>query len=204
MVEQQRHCGPSGCPPHGTRRRGEALEHAILTAAVSEISVVGYDAMTMEGVAARAHTGKAALYRRWSSKEDLAVDALDCMLPPCGDPPNTGSVREDLVALLTGMAATMSSPAGGAMQRMMGSQQCDPQAMRSVHSRVIAPRKQMLLDALRRGAERGEVRPEAVVLLVAEVGPAMIIQHLVDDGPPVTREMVEQIVDQVVIPLLRP
>ncbi len=204
MVKQQWHCGPGGCPPHGTRRRGEALEQAIMAAAVSEISEVGYDCMTMEGVAARAHTGKAALYRRWSSKEDLAVDALQSMLPPCGEPPETGSVRDDLVVVLGRMVATMNTPAGSAMQNLMGSQQCGPETIQTVHGRVVEPRKQLMLSVLRRGADRGQVRPDAVTMLAAEVGPALIVQHVLDDGPPVDRALVEQIVDQVLMPLLRP
>lgn len=204
MVKQQWHCGPGGCPPHGTRRRGEALEHAILGAAVAEISEVGYDSMSMEAVAARAHTGKAALYRRWSAKEDLAVEALQCLLPPCGEMPETGSVRGDLIELLGRMAAVMTSPAGLAMQSLMGSQQCGPDMIQTVHGRVIEPRKQMMLGVLRRGAERGEVRPDAVTMLVAEVGPALIVQRILGEGPPVGRAFVEEIVDQVVMPLLRP
>ncbi|MEP6697470.1 MAG: TetR/AcrR family transcriptional regulator [Pseudonocardiales bacterium] len=204
MAHQQWHCGPAGCPPHGKRRRGEALEQAILAAAVRELAEVGYDAMTVEGVAARAHTGKAALYRRWPAKEDLVVDALHFMLPPCGALPDTGSVRDDLVELLSAMAATIRTPAGTAMQRMLGSQRCAPEILETVHGKVIGPRREMLLEALRRGAQRGEVRPDAVTVLVAQVGSAMILQHLADDDRPVDRRVVEEIVDQVVMPLLRP
>lgn len=175
-----------------------------MSAAVFELGEVGYDALTMEGVAARAHTGKAALYRRWSSKEELVVEALQCMLPPCGDAPDTGSVRDDLVELLTSMAATVSTPAGSAVQAMMSNQQCGPEMAHTVHNQVLAPRKAMMLGALQRGAARGEVRPDAVTRLIAEVGPALIIQHLLTDGPPIGKRVVEDIVDQVVMPLLRP
>ncbi len=63
----------------------------------------------MEGVATCAHTGKAALYRRWPRKEDLVVDALDHALPSPADLPDTGSLRDDLPDLLYRMTAMLNS-----------------------------------------------------------------------------------------------
>src|SRR5262249_55546407 len=58
------------------RRRGEALEGAIYDAVVDELAEIGYAAFTIESVAARAHTGKASIYRRWPTKQDLVVAAF--------------------------------------------------------------------------------------------------------------------------------
>ena len=190
------------CP--GSRRRGDNLRAAIFDAVVDLLGSVGYGALTMEGVAAAARTGKASLYRRWPSKEDLVVDALTHRLPPLASPPETGSVRTDMLLLLTTMTATMNSPTGCALQALMCSAQRDREIVRSVHARVIEPRKQMMVAVLRRGAQRGEVRPDAVSMLVAEVGPAMVVHHWMTKGPPVARHSVEAIVDQVLMPLLRP
>src|SRR5215510_10510584 len=89
---------PACGPPHGrTRRRGAALEQAIYDAVLDQLQAVGYVGLTMEGVAARAHTGKAALYRRWPRKEDLVVDALEHTLPSPTDLPDHGEVRDDLL-----------------------------------------------------------------------------------------------------------
>ena len=65
-----------------TRRRGKQLEDALYDATLAELAAVGYGGLTMEGIAARARTGKAALYRRWSSKHDLVQAALLYALPP--------------------------------------------------------------------------------------------------------------------------
>src|SRR5690242_13798225 len=73
----------------GTRRRGQDLETAILDATLDLLAEHGVGALTMEGVAAAAHTGKASVYRRWPSKEDLLVDAMDHALPPLDDLPDT-------------------------------------------------------------------------------------------------------------------
>lgn len=199
-------CGPDGqvCGPPGTRRRGETLERAIFDAVLAELDAVGYDAMTMEGVAARAQTGKAALYRRWPSKQELVLDTMQCQLPPCGDLPETGTVRGDLLVLLGGMAAMFGSPTGAATQSVMGSLKRNPDIAEAVHERVIAPRQRLMMNVLRRGAERGEVRRDAVSTLVAAVGPSMIIHKFMTEGPPITEKTVEAIIDEVVLPMLRP
>src|ERR671923_1401817 len=99
-------CGPT------TRRRGETLERAIFDAVLDELQRVGYVGLTMEGVAARAHTGKAALYRRWPRKEDLVVDAIEHALPSPTELPDHGDVRDDLLDLLRRLAAMLNSKAG--------------------------------------------------------------------------------------------
>ncbi len=190
------------CP--GTRRRGDVLEQAIFDAVLDQLGTVGYDALTMERVAADARTGKASLYRRWPCKEELVVDALNHRLPALDDPPDTGTVRGDVLELLGRMRRTINSPTGCAIQSLMGSVQRDRGFIRAVHARVIEPRKRMMMEVLRRGAERGEVRPEAVTMLVAESGPALVVHRFLVDGPPITRRTVEAIVDQVVLPMLRP
>jgi len=191
-------------PGASSRRRGDALEHAIFGATVQELCEVGYEGLSMERVAGRCHTGKASLYRRWSGKEDLVSDALNFVLPRMDNPPDTGSVRADLIDLLERLVTTLNSPAGGAVRSIMGNLQCGREMGDIVHSRVIAPRKQMILDALRRGVERGEVRPDAVTVLVAQTAPALLVQHYLSEGQPMTRQLIEEIVDQVVMPMLRP
>jgi AcrR family transcriptional regulator len=190
------------CPPP-VRRRGPTLEHAIFDAVLDQLQTVGYVGLTMEGVAAGAHTGKAALYRRWPRKEDLVVDALEQALPSPTDLPDHGDVREDLLDLLRRLAAMLNSPTGCALQCLMAEIDRDHPFARLLHQRVKEPRKQMFLNLVRRGADRGEVRPEAASPLVAEVGPALVMQRFLAEGPPVPDDFVVSVVDDVVMPLLR-
>src|SRR5665213_1888350 len=95
---------PSDMKVHGSRRRGATLEAAIFAAVLEQLSDVGFSAMTMEGVAASAHTGKAALYRRWPSKEDLVADTLDAVMPSFEMPRDNGSARADIAEVLDRMA----------------------------------------------------------------------------------------------------
>jgi AcrR family transcriptional regulator len=196
---------PPCAPPHGrTRRRGETLERAIFDAVLDQLQTVGYVGLTMEGVATGAHTGKAALYRRWPRKEDLVVDAIEHALPSPTDLPDHGNARDDLLDLLRRMTAMLNSPTGGALQCLMSETERDESFARLLHERVKEPRKRMFLDLLLRGAARGQVRPAAATQLIAEVGPALVMQRFLADGGPVPDEYVVSVVDDVVMPLLRP
>jgi AcrR family transcriptional regulator len=191
--------------PYGPiRRRGESLERAIFGAVLDQLQTVGYVGLTMEGVAAAAHTGKAALYRRWPRKEDLVVDTLEHVLPSPCDLPDHGDVRDDLLDLLRRQAEMLNSPAGCAIQCLMPEVERDESFARLLHERVKEPRKRMFLNLLARGADRGQVRPEAVTQLVAEVGPALVMQRFFAEGAPVPDAYVVSVVDDVVMPLLRP
>jgi AcrR family transcriptional regulator len=195
---------PPCAPPGRPRRRGQALEQAIFDAVLDQLQAVGYVGLTMEGVAACAQTGKAALYRRWPRKEDLVVDALEHALPSPTDLPDHGDVRDDLLDLLRRMTAMLNSPAGCALQCLMSETERDESFARLLHERVKEPRKRMFLDLLVRAADRGQVRPTAATQLMAEVGPALVMQRFLADGPPVPDDYVVSVLDEVVLPLLRP
>src|SRR3954452_18809128 len=103
----------------GTRRRGEVLMRAIFAAALEQLRAVGWRRLTMEGVAACAQTGKAALYRRWASKEDLIVAAIENSLPSPPGVPDLGSVRAELSWLMNRIHTTMYSAPGCALRAIM-------------------------------------------------------------------------------------
>lgn len=187
-----------------TRRRGQDLETAILDATLDLLGTVGIGGLTMEGVAAAAHTGKASVYRRWRSKEDLLVDAIRRALPPLDVEPDTGSVRDDLIVLLQVMAASASSRNGCALAAFMFDTSTDRELINVIKKRAMEPRDDLVVKALARGRDRGEVRPSAVTTQTAEVGPALIVHKYLMDGPPVTDDYVVDIVDNVLMPLLRP
>jgi AcrR family transcriptional regulator len=192
------------CSPQATRRRGQTLEQAIFQAVLDQLQAVGYARLTMEGVAGRAHTGKAALYRRWPRKEDLVVDALDHVLPSLDDLPDHGDVREDLLELLRRLAAMVNSSTGCALRCLLAEVDRGHPFARLLHERVFAPRKHAFRAVLERAAERGQLRSDAASQLVADVGPAMVVQRFLAEGPPVPDDYVVSILDEVVLPLLRP
>ncbi|WP_327086390.1 TetR/AcrR family transcriptional regulator [Nonomuraea sp. NBC_01738] len=94
------------------RRRGDALNAAIFQAVLAELAEVGYARLTMEGVAERARTGKASLYRRWPTRIELVMAAVYHALPDPAATPDTGSLRDDLLEVLRRTAAALDGPPG--------------------------------------------------------------------------------------------
>lgn len=159
----------------------------------------------MEGVAGAARTGKAALYRRWASKVELVIDALDSTLPRPSDTPDLGSARDELLHLIESFAAVVHSRSGGAMHALMAELDQEQAELFKdfMAQRVIEPTKRVILDILRRGAERGDVRPGAVTPMVADLAPAMLLYRVKICGGQVGPEFATELVDEVLVPLMR-
>ncbi|WP_317619902.1 TetR/AcrR family transcriptional regulator [Streptomyces sp. CBMA156] len=188
------------------RRRGKELENAIFEAALDQLTSGGYARLTMEGVASAARTGKAALYRRWASKDELVIDALDATLPRPYDTPDLGSARDELQRLVEGFTEAMTSRVGSALNALMGEIDHERAEVFKcfITDRVLEPTAGTILEILRRGAERGDVRPGAVTPLVADVIPAVLlyqvkIRGLETMGP----DFAGRLVDEVLEPMIR-
>jgi len=188
--------------PRGTRRRGDALLDAIYAAVMEELARVGYAALSIERVAERAGTGKASIYRRWGTRLELVLDTIDHVLPRFDAAPDTGSLRDDLLLVHRRIAETMGSRPGAAAKACF--EGTDDQLARAVRERLLPQRLAIMLEILRRGVERGEVRPDAVTQRIAETGPMLLHGELLQRGAPIPDEAVVAIVDEVLLPLLRP
>jgi AcrR family transcriptional regulator len=188
------------------RRRGAVLERAILDAALDQLGTVGWNGLTMEGVAAGAQTGKAAVYRRWPSKEDLVADALRAGLPRFDGVPDLGSVRADLVALCRTARDAMYSRPGFALRSLI--HECDPsQAGRFqalILEGVVEPTVRLLHEVISRGIERGEVRPDAANSYVFDVIPAIMMYRSKMCSCEWNDSDLDEMIDQLMLPLLRP
>ncbi|GAB2472795.1 TetR/AcrR family transcriptional regulator [Jatrophihabitans fulvus] len=192
------------------RRRGAALEDAILDAAYDELTDVGYGAFSVENVAARARTGKASIYRRWPTKQALVLDSLGACLPGPKDPASI--VREFCCEDMTtadalrevgkAIVRTMHSPSGRALRAVKLEAATDPELAELVDTQFQAPRRAGLIALLERGVARGEVRPEAATALIADVLPAVITHRMLLQQEPVDEHVIEAIIEQVMIPLV--
>jgi AcrR family transcriptional regulator len=190
------------------RRRGETLERAIHAAVFTELAEVGYAAFTIESVASRAHTGKASIYRRWPTKQDLVLDAF------CGKFGETmqlieGSLDDDTTTrdVLLQMGRRMcevSAEATEAIRVAAGEMSRDAELSAALDERVNCPKRELMLNVLERGVERGEVRPEAACEMFAEILPAMIMFKLILQNQAVSDDALISIVDNILMPLLRP
>ncbi|MEU3511429.1 TetR/AcrR family transcriptional regulator [Streptomyces longwoodensis] len=188
------------------RRRGAVLQRAILDAALEQLGTVGWNGLTMEGVAAGAQTGKAAVYRRWPSKEDLVADALQAALPRLDEAPDLGTVREDLLALCRTARDAMFSRPGFALRAVI--HECDPAQVERfqglIFEGVVRPTVELLHQVVSRGIERGEVRPDATNGYVFDAVPAMMMYRSKVRGCEWEDRELEEMVDQLMLPLLRP
>ncbi|WP_329123951.1 TetR/AcrR family transcriptional regulator [Streptomyces sp. NBC_01465] len=190
--------------PVSLRRRGPVLERAILEAALEQLSTVGWSGLTMEGVAAGAQTGKAAVYRRWPSKEDLVVDALQAGLPDLDQADDFGSIREDLYQLCLRMRGAMFSRPGFALRAVL--HECDHATAERFHEvilqHVIEPSTRLFREVVYRGIERGDVRPDATGELIFDVIPGLMMYRSKVCASEWEEADIARMIDQVMVPLL--
>jgi AcrR family transcriptional regulator len=181
-----------------SRRRGLELEHALYDATLTELAAVGYGGLTMEGIAARACTGKAALYRRWSSKHDLVQAALRYALPPLPEPRADRSVRENLLTVFAAHCDVLAGKTAFPSLAIIGQLIHEPELRAIFTDAVVAPRLQIIESILRAGEHNGEIDSAALTPLTARVGPALINQHLLLTGTPPNKRQLTRIVDTVI------
>jgi AcrR family transcriptional regulator len=145
------------------RPRSERAEQAIIDAAIEALGEHGIDGVRCEDVAARAGVGKATLYRRWAGKEDLLIAAFAAMKHPLPEPRGE-SVREDLVDLLTVVAADADDPRFAQQYALLhGAGERYPRLVARYKEEIVEPRRELVRVVLRRGVETGELRPDTDV-----------------------------------------
>lgn len=167
-------------------------------ATLAELVAEGYAGLTMEGIAARAHTGKAALYRRWSSKHDLVHAALRYSLPPVPEPRTDQSARENLLAVFTAHCDVLAGKTAFPGLSIIAQLIHEPELRAIFANAVVTPRLQVIESILRTGERNGEINSAALTPLTARVGPALINQHLLLTGAPPDKHHLMCIVDTVI------
>lgn len=184
------------------RPRDPKLDSAILAATLELLASEGYDGLTIEAVASRAGVGKASVYRRFSGKEELVVEAVASLSEQPERRDGMG-VRDELVALLeTIRRKNDSSISGKIFPRLLSAGIENPKLLQRYREQVLDPRRQRFLDVVQRGIEEGLIRPDvdpghAVDLVV---GP-MVYRNLIRTDPPPGPEMAGRIVDDVLVAL---
>jgi AcrR family transcriptional regulator len=166
---------------------------------LAELAAVGYGGLTMEGIAARAHTGKAALYRRWASKHDLVQAALRFAVPPLPEPRADRSARENLLAVFAAHCDVLAGKTAFPSLAIMGQLIHEPELRAIFADAVVAPRLRIIESILRAGVGNGEIDAAMLTPLTARVGPALINQHLLLTGSPPNRRQLVHIADTVIV-----
>jgi AcrR family transcriptional regulator len=187
---------PSSTAPD-TRRgrpRNEACTSDILEAAIAVVSEVGMAGLTMDSVAARAGVGKATIYRRWSSKEALMLDAWMSVVrsPATAD---TGALRTDLLQMLTGRDHPL---ADAVLQRvfpqMVAAAKVNPDVADAYRS-FIAERRLPLMAVLQLAVERGEIHPSHDLDVVYDILVAPLMYRWLVTDAPIDDDVIRSIID---------
>ena len=190
-----------------TRRRGEALEHAILDAAIEELRTGGYAALTMDRVARRAATNKNAIYRRWPNRAALGVAAYRRMTASAPGPPDTGELRGDLLELLRRANRTWTSPYGEILRALLAGAADDPELRPRLRGHAGDEGTEAggpWMAILERAVDRGEAPARALHPRVATAAVALLRNEYVTRGEPSAPDAaLVEIIDEVVLPLIR-
>jgi len=181
-----------------TRRRGKELEDALYDATLAELAAVGYGELTMEGIAARARTGKAALYRRWSCKHDLVHATLQYALPPLPEPRSDRSARENLLAIFATHSDVVAGKTDFPGLRTINQLLHEPELRAIFADAVVGPRLRITEAVLHAGVASGELDAAMLTPYTAWVGTALINQQVLLTGSPPTKRQLAHIVDTVI------
>ncbi|MDF2918868.1 TetR/AcrR family transcriptional regulator [Microbacterium sp. NPDC086615] len=187
------------------RKRDRSRDAEILDAALDVLAETGYDGMTIDMVAARARAGKATVYRRWASKEELVLDAVACMKRDdlrARDVPDTGTLRGDLVAMVKPLSIEEGEKKLQVMAGIVSMLSRSPELADAAQTALVAPRLELNKMLIRRAIERGEVPADRDVDMIASVGSAMICYRTLMQRTPITPEYVISVIDDVILPAL--
>jgi AcrR family transcriptional regulator len=178
-------------------------EREILDAALEVLSEVGYDRLTMAAVAQRAKASKATLYRRWNSKATLVVDALATQkaTPPV---PDSGDLRTDLLTAFCGMGGLTDHDTTSTFGAVMTALTTDPEFAAEFRTRVLQPKAQLSRALFQRAVDRGDVRADLDLDLVAPALAGIVLHRLFVMGEEPGPALIENVIDQIILPAVRP
>jgi AcrR family transcriptional regulator len=184
--------------------RGKAREQAVLSAVTELLGEVGYEAMTMDAVAARAHASKATIYKRWRGKPELvraAVDALVAGRVPADT--DTGSLRGDLLTVMRAMSGHLTTEFLAMMSGLVHAMRRDPALAGVLRSHLMddAPAARLIVGrAVARGELRGGTEAD-LAALTHEVIEACLFRQLAIDAP-LDEAFAAHVVDDLLMPVL--
>lgn len=174
MLEAQSASPGSGDPgSHGPiggrgpgRPRDERVGRAILETTLTVLCEVGPTGLSVEEVASRAGVGKATIYRRFATKDDLVVAALASLNESLPSEPPPGTMRDVLILMVTSWWEQYSSQTGQLFPRVLAHAKNNPQMFCSFYDQVVEPRRDLYRAVIRKGIDAGELRADTDVELM--------------------------------------
>lgn len=187
--------------PTRGRPRDPSRDEAIIDAAIEVLIRDGYDRLSMEGVATAAGVGKATVYRRWSSKAELVIDAM-ATIKPAIDTIDTGSLDGDVELIIATSCSPHSQRLFEVMVSVCSALPREPDLLEAFKTRFTEPRIARITDMLVRARDRGELGPDVDITIAASLVPSLMLQRALMTGQPAGRVYAEQVVGSVLLPVL--
>ena len=178
------------------RPRSKEREREILAAALHALVTEGFDAMTIEGVAAAAGAGKATVYRRWHNKIDLVIDAIREQVALRADIVDTGDIGADMRSFLTKLQCDLLGPNGALLATFMAERLRHPSLAQAFEEQYVSQKRAQLRRLVRRAVARGDLPADSDIDLLAGVGPALMIYEFVQRAGRLPRDLPDRIVRQ--------
>jgi AcrR family transcriptional regulator len=190
-----------GSSSEKSRPRVEGEREAeILDAALELLLELGYDRLRMDAVAVRAKASKATLYRRWSDKPSLVVDALlRSKKSPNPVDVDTGSLRGDLLAVFCGRHGMTERDTSLTFAAILTALHTDEAFAELFQERFITPKLEITRNIYARARDRGELADSADPALLGPALPGILLHRSLILREPITQGLVEQVIDQIIL-----
>ncbi|MBW4541375.1 MAG: TetR/AcrR family transcriptional regulator [Myxacorys chilensis ATA2-1-KO14] len=179
------------------RPRSDEAHQRILEAAYELMNQTGFNDLTIEAIAARAEVGKPTIYRRWSSKAHLVMDAFLAAVNPELTFLDRGSVKEDIRLQMQQLVKVLLSPPGQIIAMLIGGGQTDPELMEAFRDNWLMPRRKVASEVFNKGVERGELRSDVDVEVAIDALYSPLFYRLLLRHAPLTQDFVDELVDVV-------
>src|ERR1700761_3697883 len=192
-----------GQPPAGSPKRGRAREDAILAVALELVAEAGFEALTIDAVAARARASKSTIYGKWKTKDEMVAEALRRQSEgTTASAPDTGSLRQDLLATVGSIAAALRGRNGVSLVSLVEAVR-DHQDLRAAARAQTERTSAGIGEAIARdAAARGELRQDADVPACLKLALAQLLLDTLFAGQVPGPQAQAQLVDRVLLPLL--
>jgi len=167
------------------------------------VARLGYDRVTMDSIALAAKASKTTVYKRWPSKASLVIDAVrEHAATLLTDPGGSGSLRDDILAIVSQTAAKLNEEKDLVIGLLAAARR-DDELMTALAEHIRVPGETIGRLPIQRAIERGELPPDSNTLLIAEVAMPMLM-HRALWREPLDDAFVTHVVDDILLPLLRP
>ncbi len=189
------------------RPRSAQADQAILRATLEEVAEVGFEALSIEAVAARAGVGKTTIYRRWPSKAELVMESIS-MIHTEVPVIDTGNFRDDLLTILRGAFHIDMPLVEQLVVKVIGEVKSNPEVFRVFMERHVTPRFQAITQMIERAKARGELRQDVDTALIMSLAAGPFFFQILFSGmaptPALSPDQPEQMVDAILHGVAQP